>query len=418
MSDIVSYVESKAQKAKEASRVLASLASKKKDEALLAMADALLDGAQEILAANEQDVACAKEKGISGALLDRLMLTLQRINDMAIGLREVAMLPDPVGEIEQMWKRPNGLEIGRMRVPLGVIGIIYEARPNVTVDAAGLCLKSGNAVLLRGSGEALESNKAITQVITQGALSSGIPEGAVGLIEEPSRAGVQAMLQLDRYIDVLIPRGGAGLIRTVMENATVPVIATGVGNCHIYVDRVANEKQAVEIILNAKTQRPGVCNAVETLLVHQDIAPRFLSELARRLGDAGVEVRGCNRALEIVPTWHPATEEDWDTEYLDLILAVKVVEGFDQAVDHITVHGTQHSECIITQDYSLARRFLHEVDAAAVYVNASTRFTDGGQFGLGAEMGISTQKLHARGPMGLRELTTVKYIILGEGQIR
>jgi glutamate-5-semialdehyde dehydrogenase len=294
----------------------------------------------------------------------------------------------------------------------------YEARPNVTVDAAGLCLKSGNAVLLRGSGEALESNKAITQVITQGALSSGIPEGAVGLIEEPSRAGVQAMLQLDRYIDVLIPRGGAGLIRTVMENATVPVIATGVGNCHIYVDRVANEKQAVEIILNAKTQRPGVCNAVETLLVHQDIAPRFLSELARRLGDAGVEVRGCNRALEIVPTWHPATEEDWDTEYLDLILAVKVVEGFDQAVDHITVHGTQHSECIITQDYSLARRFLHEVDAAAVYVNASTRFTDGGQFGLGAEMGISTQKLHARGPMGLRELTTVKYIILGEGQIR
>ncbi|HHV45180.1 MAG TPA: glutamate-5-semialdehyde dehydrogenase [Firmicutes bacterium] len=413
-----SYVKGIAQQAKAASRLLASLSSEQKNRALLAMAQAIEENVQEILAANAEDVQAAKEKGISGALLDRLTLTPQRVQDMADGLRDVAALPDPVGEIEQMWLRPNGLQIGRMRVPLGVVGVIYEARPNVTVDAAGLCLKSGNAVVLRGSGEALNSNRMITQVISRGAVDSGLPEEAVGLIDEASREGVTAMLKLNECIDVLIPRGGAGLIRTVVDQATIPVIATGMGNCHIYIDRAADLNMALEVVLNAKTQRPGVCNAVETLLVHEEVAEALLPRLAEKLAEAGVEVRGCARSLEIVPQWDRATEEDWDTEYLDLILAVRVVDGYDTAVEHITRHGTQHSECIITQDYSVARRFLREVDAAAVYVNASTRFTDGGQFGLGAEMGISTQKLHARGPMGLRELTTVKYIILGEGQVR
>lgn len=418
MSQIESYVKGIAQQAKAASRLLASLSSEQKNRALLAMAQAIEENVQEILAANAEDVQAAKEKGISGALLDRLTLTPQRVQDMADGLRDVAALPDPVGEIEQMWLRPNGLQIGRMRVPLGVVGVIYEARPNVTVDAAGLCLKSGNAVVLRGSGEALNSNRMITQVISRGAVDSGLPEGAVGLIDEASREGVTAMLKLNECIDVLIPRGGAGLIRTVVDQATIPVIATGMGNCHIYIDRAADLNMALEVVLNAKTQRPGVCNAVETLLVHEEVAEALLPRLAEKLAGAGVEVRGCARSLEIVPQWDRATEEDWDTEYLDLILAVRVVDGYDTAVEHITRHGTQHSECIITQDYSVARRFLREVDAAAVYVNASTRFTDGGQFGLGAEIGISTQKLHARGPMGLRELTTVKYIILGEGQVR
>ncbi|MBE3588340.1 MAG: glutamate-5-semialdehyde dehydrogenase [Thermoanaerobacteraceae bacterium] len=411
-------VREKAARAREAARRLAYLSTGVKDRALLSMADSLVKSRDAIMEANEVDVRAGREKGLSRALIDRLLLTPERIEDMAEGLRTVAALPDPVGEVEAMWLRPNGLQVGRMRVPLGVIGMIYEARPNVTVDAAGLCLKAGNAVLLRGGSEAINSNRAIAAIIASAAERAGIPAGAIQLIENTDREAVNVMLKLNDLLDVLIPRGGAGLIRTVVQNATVPVIETGVGNCHVYVDEDADLKMARDIVINAKCQRPGVCNAMETLLVHGAVARELLPGLLDDLKEAGVEVRGCEKTREIVSWATPATEEDWATEYLDLILAVKVVESMEEAMDHIYRYGTRHSEAIVTRDYARARRFLQEVDAAAVYVNASTRFTDGYQYGFGAEIGISTQKLHARGPMGLRELTTYKYIVFGDGQIR
>lgn len=411
-------VREKAQRAREAARHLAYLSTEVKDRALLAMADSLVKSKETILAANELDVHAGREKGLSRALIDRLLLTPERIEDMAEGLKTVASLPDPVGEIDSMWLRPNGLQIGRMRVPLGVIGMIYEARPNVTVDAAGLCLKAGNAVVLRGGSEAINSNRTITAVIASAAERAGIPAGAIQLIENTDRTAVNVMLKLNGLLDVLIPRGGAGLIQTVVQNATVPVIETGVGNCHVYVDEDADLEMARDIVINAKCQRPGVCNAMETLLVHRAVAAELIPGLLEELKEAGVEIRGCSETRELVPWVVPATEEDWATEYLDLILAVRVVESMEEAMDHIYRYGTRHSEAIVTRDYTRARRFLREVDAAAIYVNASTRFTDGYQYGFGAEIGISTQKLHARGPMGLRELTTYKYVVYGEGQIR
>lgn len=418
LEDIEREVREKAQKAKEAARHLAYLSTEVKNRALLAMAESLIRSQEAILEANEVDVRAGREKGLSRALIDRLLLTPERLEDMAKGLRTVASLPDPVGEIEAMWQRPNGLQIGRMRVPLGVVGVIYEARPNVTVDAAGLCLKAGNAVVLRGGSEAINSNRAITAVIALAAERSGVPAGAIQLIEHTDRAAVNIMLKLNGLLDVLIPRGGAGLIQTVVQNATVPVIETGVGNCHVYVDEGADLEMARTIVINAKCQRPGVCNAMETLLVHRAVAPELLPGLLEELRSYGVEVRGCEKTRELVPWVVPATEEDWATEYLDLVLAVRVVDTLDEALDHIYRYGTRHSEAIVTRDYARARRFLKEVDAAAVYVNASTRFTDGYEYGFGAEIGISTQKLHARGPMGLKELTTYKYVVFGEGQVR
>lgn len=411
-------VQTKGRRAREAARILAGLGTSKKNEALLAMARALEEEQETILAANALDMAAGEEKGLSRALLDRLLLNEKRIRDMASGLRELAALPDPVGEVTSMWTRPNGLQIGRVRVPLGVIGIIYEARPNVTVDAAGLCLKTGNAVILRGGSEAFHSNQALTGVISRAATAAGAPEGAIQLIETTDREAVSLLLRANDYLDVLIPRGGAGLIRTVVENASVPVIETGVGNCHVYVDAEADLDMAQRIVINAKTQRPGVCNAMETLLVHEKVADSFLPSLAAALKEKGVTIRGCERTRAIIPWAEVATETDWATEYLDLILAIRVVSSLDSALEHIHRYGTKHSEAIVTTNYQTAREFLARVDAAAVYVNASTRFTDGYEFGFGAEIGISTQKLHARGPMGPEQLTTFKYIVFGSGQIR
>ncbi|AKX93316.1 gamma-glutamyl phosphate reductase [Moorella thermoacetica] len=418
MVNVALEVQTKGQRAREAARILAGLGTSKKNEALLAMARALEEEQEAILAANARDMVAGKEKGLSRALLDRLLLNEKRIRDMAAGLRELAALPDPVGEVTSMWTRPNGLQIGRVRVPLGVIGIIYEARPNVTVDAAGLCLKTGNAVILRGGSEAFYSNQALTRVISRAATAAGAPEGAIQLIETTDREAVNLLLRANDYLDVLIPRGGAGLIRTVVENATVPVIETGVGNCHVYVDAEADLDMAQRIVINAKTQRPGVCNAMETLLVHEKVADSFLPSLAAALKEKGVTIRGCERTRAIIPWAEVATETDWATEYLDLILAIRVVDSLESALEHIHRYGTKHSEAIVTTNYQTAREFLARVDAAAVYVNASTRFTDGYEFGFGAEIGISTQKLHARGPMGPEQLTTFKYIIFGSGQIR
>ncbi|MHB1127522.1 MAG: glutamate-5-semialdehyde dehydrogenase [Bacillota bacterium] len=411
-------VLSKGRRAREAARRMAALSTDVKDKALLNMAAALEDRAAEIIEANRLDMEAGEKKGLTRALLDRLLLTTSRIQEMAQGLRAIAALPDPVGEVISMWTRPNGLQIGKMRVPLGVVGIIYEARPNVTVDAAGLCLKTGNAVLLRGGSEAIHSNLAITRVIGAAAEEAGFPAGAIQLIETTDREAVNIMLKMNQYLDVLIPRGGAGLIQTVVENATVPVIETGVGNCHVYVDEGADLEMAADIVVNAKTQRPGVCNAMETLLVHRAEAEKFLPAVAEKLLSLGVELRGCPRTRTLVPEAHEATEQDWAVEYLDLILAIKVVDSLEEAMDHIHHYGTKHSEAIITKDYRRGRAFLLGVDAAAVYINASTRFTDGFQYGYGAEIGISTQKLHARGPMGLPELTTIKYIVYGDGQVR
>lgn len=382
------------------------------------MAQALEDQSDFIIQANKSDVEAAIQNGKPKAFIDRLTLNQKRIKDMADGIRVVKSLPDPVGETVAMWRRSNGLVIGQRRVPLGVIGIIYESRPNVTADAAGLCLKAGNAVILRGGSEAIQSNKAIVRVLAQAAYEAGIPEGAIQLIENTDRDSARQLMRLNGLVDVLIPRGGAGLIKAVVEEATVPVIQTGVGNCHVYVDGECDQDMAVKIVVNAKTQRPGVCNAAETLLVDKSIANEFLPKVVKALREKGVEIRGCEETLKIVSDAVPATPEDWDTEYLDYILAVKVVNGIDEAICHIQQHGTGHSEAIVTSNYFKAQKFLDEVDAAAVYVNASTRFTDGFEFGFGAEIGISTQKLHARGPMGLKELTTVKYVIYGNGQIR
>lgn len=404
--------------AKQAARKLAVINSALKNEALENMAKALENNFERVIDANKIDVQNAKEKGLKDSLIDRLLLNEKRILDMIEGLRQIKTLQDPIGEIVSMWRRPNGLMIGQQRVPLGVIGIIYESRPNVTVDAAGLCVKTGNAVILRGGSEAINSNKVIVEIISEAAEKTGLPKGCIQLIEDTSRETVLEMMKLNKYIDVLIPRGGAGLIQTVVQNATVPVIETGVGNCHIYVEETADFEMAERIVVNAKTSRPGVCNAAETLLVDEKIAPQFLPRVLQRLAECGVEIRGCERTLTIYSQAKPAVEEDYYTEFLDLIIAVKVVSDINEAIEHINKYGTRHSESIVTSNYSKAWQFLNEVDAAAVYVNASTRFTDGFEFGFGAEIGISTQKLHARGPMGLKELTTIKYIILGEGQIR
>jgi len=404
--------------ARQAARKLAVISTDIKNKALCAMADALQNECVGIIAANVVDIENGKAKGLSRALLDRLMLNESRIDAMAEGLRQIAGLPDPIGEGLSIQRRPNGLEISKVRVPLGVIGIIYEARPNVTVDAAGLCLKSGNTVILRGGSEAISSNIAIIKVISAAAYSAGVPEGSIQFIETTDREAVNAMLRLNQYLDVIIPRGGAGLIKTVVENSTVPVIETGTGVCHTFVDQSADMEMAKAIAFNAKVSRPGVCNAMETLLVHEAVADRFLPEMLQKYHEAGVEIRGCSTTMKYYSEVKAAIPEDWSTEYHDLILSVKVVEGIGEALDHIASYSTRHSEAIVTQDYNNARRFQAEVDAAAVYVNASTRFTDGYEFGFGAEIGISTQKLHARGPMGLPELTSIKYVISGNGQIR
>ena len=408
----------KGEKAKKAAHKLSIMSSAAKDAGLSGIAGLLIKRQKEILEANGVDVKNAKEKGITGALIDRLTLSEKRIAAMAEGLEQIVSLPDPIGEVISMWKRPNGLKIGQQRVPLGVIGIIYEARPNVTVDAAGLCLKAGNAVILRGGSEAINSNKAVVAVINEALAGAGFPEGSVQLIEDTRRETAVEMMKLNKYIDVLIPRGGAGLIQSVVQNSTIPVIETGTGNCHVYVDGESDLDMGEKVIINAKITRPGVCNAAETLLVDEAVAEVFLPKALKALADLKVEIRGCDRTKAIYPGAKTASEEDWYTEYLDYILAVKVVKGLDEAIEHINQYGSKHSEAIITTNYNKAQRFLQEIDAAAVYVNASTRFTDGFEFGFGAEIGISTQKLHARGPMGLKELTTIKYIIYGEGQIR
>lgn len=408
----------KGQKAKEASYELSNASTNAKNDALLFMAEELINEKVSILNANEIDVENAKANGMSEAMLDRLSLNEDRINGMADGLKELIGLQDPIGEVISMWQRPNGLQIGQKRVPLGVIGIIYEARPNVTCDAAGLCLKSGNTVILRGGSDAINSNKEIVRVLIKGLEKAGLPKECVQLIEDTSRQVATDMMKLNEYIDVLIPRGGAGLIQSIVKNATVPVIETGTGNCHIYVDESADFDMAKNIAVNAKASRPSVCNAAEKLLINENIAEEFLPIAVKELREAGVVLRGDEKAQAIIDDIEKANDEDWGKEYLDYVMAVKIVKDVDEAINHINKYGTGHSEAIITESYKNSQKFLQKVDAAAVYVNASTRFTDGSEFGFGAEIGISTQKLHARGPMGLKELTTIKYVIYGNGQIR
>ena len=416
--NIKEMVSEKARQAKAAARILAGVSSAIKNQALMKMADGLGSAAAELKKENEKDLKYAREKGLSSALIDRLELNDKRINGMASGLREIAALPDPVGEVTRMWQRPNGLRIGKVRVPIGVIGIIYESRPNVTADAVGLCLKSGNSIILRGGSEAINSNTAIARILMQAAKSAGLQEGCIQLIDITDRQAVMEMLKLDQHIDLIVARGGASLIQTVTENSKIPVAKHSAGICHTYVDTGADLKMAEEICFNAKVQRPGVCNSMETMLVHQDVAEEFLPRMIRRFQEANVEVRGCPQVRKIFPGVEAATEEDWRTEYLDLILSVRVVKDIDEAIDHIMTYGSLHSDAIVTKDYQRANKFLKEVDSAAVYVNTSTRFTDGNEFGLGAELGISTQKLHSRGPMGLEDLTSQKFIIFGDGQIR
>lgn len=404
--------------AKSAARVLMCTDTETKNRALLAIADALVGAREEILAANREDVTAGENSGMTRAFLDRLSLSPERIDGMAEGMRQVAALPDPVGRVLSDTVRPNGLHLTKVAVPIGVIAVIYEARPNVTADSAALCLKSGNAVILRGGREAIHSNTAIVCAMREALCKAGLPEDAVTLIEDTDRAVTQALMRLNGYVDLLIPRGGAGLIRAVVENATVPVIETGAGTCHIYVDRDADVPMAAEIVFNAKTSRPSVCNAAECLLVDRAIAAEALPVIAARLAEKQVELRADAEACAFLPNALPATDSDWGREYNDYIMAVHIVSGVDEAIDFITRYGTGHSECIVTDNPDTAERFLARVDAAAVYHNASTRFTDGGEFGLGAEIGISTQKLHARGPLGLEELTSMKYIVHGTGQVR
>ena len=407
-----------ARQAREAAAGMGLLDTAQKNEMLKAMAKALIEGQEEILQANAEDLAHAKENGVRQVMMDRLALTSQRIADMAVGVEQVAALPDPVGLTLEMIERPNGLKIEKRSVPMGVVGIIFEARPNVTADAIALCVKSGNACVLRGGKEAFLSNCKIAEIMAGAAQRCGMPAGAVQLIQDTTRQSAMEMMRCNGYIDVLIPRGGAGLIRSVVENASVPVIETGVGNCHVYVDKAADLEMASKIVINGKCQRPSVCNAIETLLVHKDIADVFLPDMAKMLIEKGVALRGCDRCLALVPEMKAATEEDYATEFNDLILAVKVVDTVDDAIAHIAKYGTGHSECIVTQDQAAVEKFQKEVDAAAVYANASTRFTDGFEFGFGAEIGISAQKLHARGPMGLPALTSYKYVVTGHGQVR
>ena len=416
--DIKQYVSEKAKQAKAASRALANISTEIKNNALFKMAAGLEHEGAGLIAANRKDLADAEQKGLSKAMIDRLTLNPERIKAMADGLREVAALPDPVGEVLRMWRRPNGMEVGRMRVPIGLIGIIYESRPNVTADTAALCLKSGNGVILRGGSEAVHSNSAIVNVLSKAGAETGIPDNAISFIENPDRACVMEMLKLNQFIDLIIPRGGEGLIRMVSENSTIPVIKHDKGVCHVYVDSRADLAMAEEICFNAKVQRPGTCNAMEAMLVHQDVAKTFLPAVIGRMRKAGVEIRGCGKTKAIVPDIKDAVEKDWDTEYNELILNVKTVGSMEEAMAHIAAHGSQHSEAIVTNDYQNAHRFQREVDASAVFVNASTRLNDGFEFGLGAEIGISTTRIHARGPMGLEELTSTKFIVYGNGQIR
>jgi glutamate-5-semialdehyde dehydrogenase len=416
--DIKQYVSDKAKKAKAASRALANISTEIKNNALFKMAAGLEKESAKLIAENKKDLVAAEKKGLSKAMIDRLTLNAERIKAMADGMREVAALPDPVGEVLGIRRRPNGMEVGKMRVPIGLIGIIYESRPNVTADSAALCLKSGNGVILRGGSEAVHSNTAIVEVLSRAGADAGIPEGAVSFIENPDRACVMEMLKLNQYIDLIIPRGGEGLIRMVSENSTIPVIKHDKGVCHVYVDSNADLAMAEEICFNAKVQRPGTCNAMEAMLVHQDVAKTFLPAIIGRMKKAGVEIRGCEKTKAIVPDIKDAADKDWDTEYNDLIVNVKTVGSMEEAMEHIAAHGSQHSEAIVTNDYRNAHRFQREVDASAVFVNASTRLNDGFEFGLGAEIGISTTRIHARGPMGLEELTSTKFIVYGNGQIR
>jgi glutamate-5-semialdehyde dehydrogenase len=414
----MSLVTEICKRAAEVAPDVARLPAQVKDDALHAMADALEGAGSELTEANAKDLETARAEGTSNTIVDRLTLTDKRIASMADGLRTVAAQPDPVGEVVKGWKRPNGLLIQQVRVPLGVVAVIYEARPNVTADVAGLCLKSGNGCVLRGSSIALESNKAIVSVLTRAATSVGAPADAIQLIPDASRESATELMQAKGYIDLLVPRGGAALIKSIEDNATVPFIIDGDGNCHVYVDRTAEPSLASEIVVNAKTQRPSVCNAAETLLVHEEMADKWMPAVLDELASKGVEVRGDERVRQAWPRAAEATEEDWGKEYLDLILAVKVVGSLDEAIAHVNRWGTSNAEAIVTEDLTAARRFAAEVDSGSIFVNASTRFSDGGEFGYGAEIGISTQKLHARGPMGLTELTTSKYVVWGEGQVR
>lgn len=405
-------------RSKAAQRILATKNSSITDKALSTIADALEADAAYILEANSRDIKDGRENGLSEALIDRLTLTQARIEDMANGLRKLAAAESPVGKVLWGEKRPNGLRIEKVTVPIGVIAVIFESRPNVTADAAAICLKAGNSVILKGGKEAINSNKAITEVMRRALASSGLPEDCIILIESSSRQAATELMKLNGYVDLLIPRGGAGLIRSVVENATVPVIETGVGNCHIYIDSAADIEKAASITVNAKASRVSVCNACESLLIHKDIAETALLVIGERLSEKGVEIRGDEAVCEILPYAKPATEDDWGKEYLDYIISIKTVSDIDEAIAHIAKYGTGHSEAIITEDYSAAETFTSQVDAAAVYVNASTRFTDGGEFGFGAEIGISTQKLHARGPLGVAQMVSEKYIVRGDGQIR
>ena len=416
--DVTAHVTAKARAAKEAARVLALASTRAKNEALLQMARGLEEKTAPVLEANRADLERGRAAGLTPAFIDRLTLSEARIEEMAAGLRQVAALPDPVGETVEAWRRPNGIEISRVRVPLGVIGFIYESRPNVTADAAGLCLKSGNAVLLRGGSEALASNAAIVNVLGKAVEKAGLPAESVQVVDTADRAAVMAMLTLDRFVDLIIPRGGEEFVRLVAERATVPVLKHDKGVCHVYVDASADLDMAVAIAVNAKAQRVSVCNAMETLLVDAAVAARFLPKVAARMREAGVEMRGDDRTRGFVPDARPATDADWDTEYLDYIVAIRVVDGLDAAIEHIRRHGSGLAEAIVTSDLRRSRRFTREVDAAAVLVNASTRLVDGSQFGMGAEMGISTSRLHARGPVGVRELTTTKFVLMGDGQVR
>jgi glutamate-5-semialdehyde dehydrogenase len=416
--DVRSLVESRARAARQAARALALCPTRTRNEALLQMARGLEEKAAALLEANRADLERARGAGHPRAFLDRLTLTEPRIEEMAGGLRQIAALPDPVGAVVETWRRPNGLEISRVRVPLGVIGFIYESRPNVTADAAGLCVKSGNAVVLRGGSEAIESNAMIAAVLAKALEKAGAPADAIQFVDTPDRAAVAALLELDGLVDLVIPRGGEEFVRWVAERSRIPVLKHDRGLVHIYLDADADLEMATAIVVNAKVQRPGVCNAVETLLVHQAAAPRLLPPLAARLAESGVELRGCPRTVALVPAARPASARDWDEEYLDLILAVRVVDDLDEALQHIRRHSSGLAEAIVTNTLAHARRFTREVDSAVVLVNASTRFVDGNQFGMGAEMGISTSRVHARGPVGVQELTTTKYVVLGEGQVR
>ncbi|MEN8135250.1 MAG: glutamate-5-semialdehyde dehydrogenase [Thermodesulfobacteriota bacterium] len=404
--------------ARSAAREMAALSTDVKDRLLLAMADGLLVKADFIKSENQKDLEAGRAKGLSAAMLDRLELSDKVIDSMVGGLREVAVLPDPVGEVTEMAKRPNGIMVGKMRIPLGVIGIIYESRPNVTVDAAALCIKAGNGVFLRGGSEAIHSNLALAKVLQEAMIAEGIDPAAVQVVPVTDREAINVMLTMEEYIDLIIPRGGEGLIRFVSENSRIPVLKHYKGVCHLFVDDSAEQQMAVDLVMNSKTQRPGVCNALETMLVHRNIADSFLPVVAKALTEVGVELRGCEATCRILPGVKPARDDDWGKEFLDLVLAVRVVDDLDGAMDHIVKYGSQHTEVIVTESYRNSQRFLREVDASAVMINASTRFNDGGQFGLGAEIGISTTKLHAYGPMGLKELTALKYIVYGGGQVR